>query len=93
MVSKHQACQGGLNSLLYERRCSDVSSPPSLQDLQEKVELAAQDHQVLQAHEVPPVTRGPRAHRVLLAHRGTAIRPPALAMAWEVSSQDGGGIF
>lgn len=59
-----------------------------MQDLQEKVELAAQDHQDLQAHEVPPVTQDPQAHRVLLAHQATAIHPPALVTAWEVSSQE-----
>lgn len=64
-----------------------------MQDRQEKVELAVQDHQVLQAHEVPPVTWGPLAHRVLLARRGTAIHPPALVTAWEVSSQESGWLL
>lgn len=74
----------------YERRFSDVSSPPSTQDLQEKVELAARDHQDLQVREVPLVTQDPQAHRVLLARRGTVIHPPALVTAWEVSSQESG---
>lgn len=64
-----------------------------MQDLQGKVELAAQDHQDLQAHEVLLVTQDPRAHRVLLARRGTVIRPPALVMAWEVSSQELGWLL
>lgn len=64
-----------------------------MQDLQEKVELAARDHQDLQAHGVPPVTQDPRAHRVLLARRGTAIRPPALVTAWEVSSWESGSLL
>lgn len=61
-----------------------------MQDLQEKVELAARDHQDLQAHEVLLVTQGPRAHRVLLGLQGTVTHPPALGTAWEVSSQQSG---
>ncbi|RLW13007.1 hypothetical protein DV515_00000503 [Chloebia gouldiae] len=60
------------------------------QALQEKVELAARDHQDLQAHEVLLVTRDPRAHRVLLGLQGTVTHPPALGSAWEVSSQQSG---
>lgn len=75
----------------YERLYSDVSSPSSTQDLQEKVVLAARDHQVPQAHEVLLGTQDPRAYRVLLARRAIAIHPPALVMAWEVSSQELGG--
>lgn len=74
----------------HERCCSDVSSPCSMQDLQEKVELAAQDRQDLQAHEVLLATRDPRAHRVLLGLQGTVTHPPALATAWEVSSEESG---
>lgn len=58
------------------------------QDLQEKVGLAARDHQDLQAHEVLLVTWGPRAQRVLLGLQGTVTHPPALATAWEVSSEE-----
>lgn len=64
----------------------DREAHQDLQDLQEKVELAAQDHQVLQAHEVLLGTQDPRAYRVLLARRATAIHPPALVMAWEAPS-------
>lgn len=74
----------------HERHYSDVSSPCSMQDLQEKVELAARDHQDLQAHEVLLVTRDPRAHRVLLGLQGTVTHPPALGTAWEVSSEESG---
>lgn len=71
----------------HERHHSNVSSPRSMQDLQEKVEPAAPDHQDLQAHEVLLVTRDPRAHRVLLGLQGTVTHPPALATAWEVSKR------
>lgn len=74
----------------HERHYADVASPCSMQDLQEKAGLAARDHQALQAHEVLLVTRGPRARRVLLGLQGTVTPPPALATAWEVSSDESG---